>query len=66
MQTFMKVAQEEGADNLPHHYALLPCPSDPEKRRRSFQRLADAHISPLWYPEGDHEHVEQILKLLLD
>ena len=25
MQTFMRVAQLEGQDNLPHHYALLPC-----------------------------------------
>ena len=30
------------------------------------QRLADAHITPIWYPEGEHEHVEQILNLLLD
>ena len=30
------------------------------------QRLADAHISPIWYPEGEHEYVEQILTLLLD
>ena len=29
------------------------------------QRLADAHITPLWYPEGEHEYVEQILLLLL-
>jgi len=66
VQTFMRVAQEEGQDNLPHHYALLPCPADPDKKRRSAQRLADAHISPLWYPEGEHDHVEEILRLLLD
>ncbi|MEA2561605.1 MAG: hypothetical protein QOH06_3109 [Acidobacteriota bacterium] len=66
VQKFMKVAQEEGQDNLPHHYALLPSPSDPEKKHRASQRLADAHISPLWYPEGEHDHVEQILRLLLD
>ena len=28
VQTFMRVAQLEGQDNLPHHYALLPCPTD--------------------------------------
>jgi hypothetical protein len=66
VQTFMRVAQLEGQDNLPHHYALLPCPADHMKRRAIEERLADAHITPLWYPEGEHEHVEQVLELLLD
>ena len=66
LQTFMRVAEEEGPDSLPHHYAILACPMDVEKKRTIDQRLADAHITPLWYPEGEHEHVEQILELLLD
>lgn len=66
IQTFMRVAQQEGVDNLPHHYAILACPSDTETKISIDQRLADAHISPIWYPEGEHEHVEQILSLLLD
>lgn len=66
IQTFMRVAQLEGQDNLPHHYALLASPADVGKRQTIDQRLADAHITPLWYPEGEHEHVEQILRLLLD
>jgi hypothetical protein len=66
IQTFMRVAQLEGPDNLPHHYALLACPSDATKKSNIEQRLADAHITPLWYPDGEHEHVEQTLALLLD
>jgi hypothetical protein len=66
IQTFMRIAQDEGPDTLPHHYALLTCPSDREKKRTIDQRLADAHIKPLWYPDGEHEYVEQILQLLLD
>lgn len=66
IQTFMRVAQLEGQDNLPHHYALLACPADQAQRQVIDQRLADAHITPLWYPEGEYEHVEQILELLLD
>ena len=66
IQTFMRVAQLEGQDNLPHHYALLACPIDPVKKAAIEQRLADAHITPLWYPEGEHEHIAQILELLLD
>jgi len=64
--TFMRVAQEERPDNLPHHYAILPSPSDDEMRRAVDQRLALANITPLWYPEGEHDHVEQILQLLLE
>lgn len=64
--TFMKVAQEIGGDSLPHHYAILACPADADKKRTIDQRLADAHITPLWYPEGEHSHVEEILQLLLE
>lgn len=65
IQTFMRVAGEEGHDNLPHHYAVLPSPSDAEKKLTMDQRLSDAHITPLWYPEGEHDHVERVLELLL-
>jgi hypothetical protein len=64
--TFMKVAQELGGDQLPHHYVLFECPADPEGKSVIDQRLADCHITPLWYPEGEHDHVERILELLLD
>ena len=62
----MRVAGEEGTDNLPHHYAVLPSPSDAGKKLEMDRRLADAHITPLWYPDGEHQHVEQILELLID
>jgi hypothetical protein len=66
LKTFMRVAGEEGTESLPHHYAVRGSPVDAERKRAIDQRLADAHITPLWYPEGAHEHVEQILALLLD
>lgn len=66
IQTFTRVAQLEGQDNLPHHYALFASPSDAERKRKLEQRLADAHISPIWFPEGEFQHVEDILQLLLD
>lgn len=66
IQTFMSVAQKEGQDNLPHHYAILACPADAGRKRMIDQRLADAHITPLWYPEGEHAFIEEILQLLLD
>lgn len=29
------------------------------------QRLADAHISAIWFPEGEYQYIEQILELLM-
>lgn len=65
IQTFMRVAQELEADNLPHHYAIMSSPSDSDRKHAIEQRLADAHITPIWYPDGEHEYVEEILQLLL-
>ena len=62
-----KVARAlKGRDTLPHHYVILASPADAEKQRTIDQRLAGAHITPLWYPDGEHEYVEQILELLVD
>jgi hypothetical protein len=66
LKTFMRVAGEEGTESLPNHYAVRGSPVDVEGKRAIDQRLADAHITPLWYPEGEHEYVERILELLLD
>ncbi|HEV8646053.1 MAG TPA: SIR2 family protein [Burkholderiales bacterium] len=66
IQTFMRVANQEGAGNVPHHYALLSCPLDPGKRQIMEDRLAHAHITPIWYPDGEHGRVEEVLQLLLD
>ncbi len=65
IQTFMRVAKQEGAGNLPHHYAILSCPADSGRRQVMEERLAQAHITPIWYSDGEHAHVEQILELLL-
>ena len=54
--------QDVGPDSLPHHYAILPCPADPDQKTRLEQRLADAHISAIWYPEGEHTHVGEVLE----
>ena len=64
--TFMRVAQELGGDQLPHHYALFECPANPDLKMEIDRRLADCHITPLWYPAGEHDYVERILELLLD
>ncbi len=65
IQTFAKVAQDVGADSLPHHYAILACPCGAAQKGKLEQRLADAHISAIWYPEEEHQLIEEMLELLL-
>jgi hypothetical protein len=65
IQAFTKIAQDVGPDSLPHHYAILACPSDSDKKAKLEQRLADVHISAIWFPEGEYEHIDQMLELLL-
>ena len=64
IQTFMRVAQSEGQENLPHHYAILACPPDDPAKQAIDERLAEAHISPIWFPHGEFQHIEDILRLL--
>lgn len=64
IQTFTKVAQDVGADALPHHYAILACPEDAGRRESLERRLADAHISAIWFPEGEFQLIDEILGLL--
>lgn len=64
IQTFTKIAQDVGADSLPHHYAILACPSDATQKSHLEQRLADAHISAIWFPEGEFQLIDEMLELL--
>lgn len=64
IQTFMRVVANRTAQTMPRHYALLSAPDDPNKRRLLDQRLADANITPLWYPSGQHQNAGEILELL--
>lgn len=66
IRTLTQIAGKEGHENLPHHYAILACPADSVRREAIDQRLADAHISPLWFPDGEFEFVEEILRLLTE
>jgi hypothetical protein len=65
IQTFTKIAQDVGPDSLPHHYAFLASPIDPDQKTRLERRLADAHISAIWFPEGEYEHINDMLELLI-
>jgi hypothetical protein len=42
IQTLLKVAQDEGPEKLPRHYAVIPCPTNTARKIAIQQRLADA------------------------
>ena len=44
----------------------LECPSDVKIQNNMDEGLSDCHITPLGYPEAEHDYVERILELLLD
>ncbi len=64
IQTFLSVVGTRKAETLPRHYAVIPSPDEEDQRREIDQRLADANISPIWFPDSAFEHVEQILGLI--
>ncbi len=57
----MSIKHRPSSRNFPQK-----CPTDGTKNAAIEQRLADAHITPVWYPEGEHGYVAQILTLLVD
>lgn len=65
VQTFEKIVEEETARKVPEHYALLEVPEDEEAYQALKQRMTACNIKPIWYPNGEHQLVEELLSLLI-
>tara|TARA_R110002074_G_scaffold373069_2_gene548763 strand:+ start:13400 stop:14494 length:1095 start_codon:yes stop_codon:yes gene_type:complete len=65
VQTFEKIVEEEGARNVPDHYALLEVPEDEEDYQALKRRMTSCNIKPIWYPNGEHQNVGELLSLLI-
>jgi len=61
-----KAIKEEEQFEIPEHYAILPKPSTAEEKRAKENRLLQMNIKTIWYPEGEHDFVEKLLKLAID
>jgi len=48
---------------IPDHYALLEKPEGGDTRDRDHE-LAKLNIHPIWYPYGEHDHVENFIGFL--
>ncbi|MFT6218543.1 MAG: hypothetical protein ACJA2Y_001405 [Cycloclasticus pugetii] len=65
VQTFEKIVAEETAHKVPEHYALLEVPEDDEAYQALKQRMIACNIKPIWYPNGEHQLIEELLFLLI-
>ncbi|PTB96020.1 hypothetical protein C9994_09205 [Marivirga lumbricoides] len=66
IKTMMQIVEEEGAEELPKHYALLSDIKSDDERKAKQKMLAKANIFPIWY-DGEHEEcIEAILLTLLE
>jgi hypothetical protein len=54
------------ADDYPDlpHYAVVEHPGDKKTFASTRKHLAEHGIRPIWYPKGEHEFVERIVKYL--
>lgn len=62
VQVFKEVKEQAGDHSFPQHFAIEQAPEAPEElpaRNRELQQLG---ITAIWYPKGQHELVEAILR----
>ncbi|WP_408095523.1 SIR2 family protein [Peredibacter sp. HCB2-198] len=62
IQVLAELKNDHGS--ITHHYALLQKPDDEEKLVERQDRLASVNILPIWYPEGEYEKVELLLRYI--
>ena len=65
LDLFKKVKQQSEYE-IPNHYALLPLPDGQQAKLHKEAALLELNIQPIWYPAGQHEFVERLLRLVLD
>ena len=65
VQTFEKIVEEETPQKVPEHYALLEVPDEDDAYQALKDRMVACNIKPIWYPNGEHHLVEELLALLV-
>jgi len=66
MKLFHEIVNEIGESELPRHYAIIELPENDNNVIEREKFLAERMIFPIWYPHGQHEHVEAFLTLLIE
>ena len=60
-----KHVKNQGDYEIPIHFAILPQHEDAQEKQKKESRLLALNIYPIWYPEGHHECVEKLVKLVI-
>ncbi len=63
MQVFQAVKDEMGDTDRPPHFSLESMPANEEELTKRNAYLLSFGITPIWFPKGHYEYIEQILRL---
>lgn len=61
-----KHVRSQGDYEVPVHFAILPEHYNPQETQKKESSLLALNIYPIWYPEGHHECIEKLLRLIID
>jgi hypothetical protein len=65
MELFNKV-KDQSEYEIPNHFALLPEPDSIQLKQEKETLLLGLNVQPIWYPVGQHEYIEKLLRLVID
>lgn len=63
MQVFKAIKEEMGDIDRPSHFCLEAMPEDEAELVERNKYLLDFGIIPIWFPKGQYDYIEQILRL---
>jgi NAD-dependent SIR2 family protein deacetylase len=66
MQVFQAVKDEIGDVDRPQHFSLESMPESEEKLVERNKYLLSFGITPIWFPKGSYDYIEQILRLAIN
>jgi hypothetical protein len=63
MEVFQVVKEEMGDVDRPQHFSLESMPENESDLSSRNAFLLNFGITPIWFPKGNYDYVEQILRL---
>ncbi|PAJ74518.1 hypothetical protein CJF42_09860 [Pseudoalteromonas sp. NBT06-2] len=65
VKTFELIVEQEGANKVADHFAIIEKPESTEEYNALKQKLMVCNIKPIWHDTGDFDKVNEIISLLL-
>lgn len=63
MQVFQAIKNQMGDTDRPQHFSLESIPENEAELIKRNQYLLSFGITPIWFPSGSYDYIEQILRL---